>query len=164
MNLGHGLCQGSYVCKMLWICDVIAIPSPYSSVYVCACSHTYTDFCSSHRRRDALVEDRDCMPAACSADRKTEEEERKWRGAEQGREADKAGERRKGGEGPPLSSIAVPSEPTKGTFPHTHHGQPANQSAHILDPSSLVQLLIHGSAKQMWGDAVGSEAANHLEI
>lgn len=71
------------------------------------------------------------MPAACSADKKTEEEERQRR--EQGREADKAGRRtRKGGRGPPLSSIA------KGTFPHTHTmaRQPIRVLASLTRPPS----------------------------
>lgn len=78
-----------------------------------------------------IDEDRGCMPAACSADKKTEEEERQRR--EQGREADKAGRRtRKGGRGPPLSSIA------KGTFPHTHTmaRQPIRVLASLTRPPS----------------------------
>lgn len=87
------------------------------------------------------------VPAACSADREPEGEGGGEMERREGRPIKQREE--EGGEGPPLSSIAVLREPTKGTFPHTHHSRPANQSARILDPSSLVQLLIHGSAKQM---------------
>lgn len=74
VNLGHGLCHASYVCKMLGIHYVFAIPSPYSCVYLCVCSHRIADF-APHTDAAALwFEDGACMPAACSADGEGEEE------------------------------------------------------------------------------------------
>jgi len=58
-------------------------------------------------------------------DRKTEKEERHRERGAAGWGADKGVEER--GEGPPSSNRSLLREPTKGTFPHTHHEQPANQ-------------------------------------
>lgn len=44
----------------------------------------------------------------------------------------------------------------------THHKQPANQSTHIFDPSSLIQLLHHSSGKEMWDNLTVDETANYL--
>lgn len=84
------------------------------------------------------------MPTAFSADRK-EEEQRLRR--EQEREADTAG--RGGKDVKDHSYRASPRANQRDLPPHTHHSQLANQSHRILDPSSLIQLLIHGSVKQM---------------
>lgn len=50
-------------------------------------------------------------------------------------------------------------EPTKATFPHTHHGQSANQIALIYEPSSLKQLL------HLWlSKAYGKQAGTPLSL
>lgn len=86
------------------------------------------------------------------------EEEPRWR-KEERREANRAGRGRKG----PLSSSFQESWSTETSPTHTHHGPPANHSSSILDPSSFIQLLIHGSLKQMWGDAGdGREPSDNL--
>lgn len=143
LNFGHGLRQSRYICKTPWIHDVLAICMQTSV------QSPYCWFCSSFRRCDALVEDCKCVSTAFSADRKLEEEQRLRR--EQGREADKAG---RGGKDVKDHSYRASQRTNQRDLPpHTHHSRPANQSSRILDPSSLIQLLIHGSVKQMWGDA-----------
>lgn len=97
------------------------------------------DFCCSFRCCAALIN----VPAAFNADVKPEEEEQ-GQGRKEGREADKAGKR-----GKDQSYRASQRVNQRGLPSHTHHGLPANQSSCFLDPSSLRQLLIHGSLKQM---------------
>lgn len=146
-----GCCSQAFVQILLFRSQPGDVLAPSVLIYV---PSLYWWFCCSLRCAGLWSM---CLQLLEAADVNLEEEPR-WR-KEERREANRAGRGKKG----PLSSSFQESWSTETSPLRTHHGPPANHSSSILDPSSFIQLLIHGSLKQMWGDADdGREASDHL--